>query len=131
MLWSERQVRNRMASVLRTQDGAGEDCLRALFCLGGGTYNDFQIRSQPRVPAAGNSIPVNPTPVNPIPWANPIPWTVWQQQPNPQQPNPQQTNPQQPDPQPGADPQQPQAQPAARRSTPGSAMQQLRTITGG
>ena len=54
-----------------------------------------------------------------------------QQQPNPQQPNPQQTNPQQPDPQPGADPQQPQAQPAARRSTPGSAMQQLRTITGG
>ena len=54
-----------------------------------------------------------------------------QQQPNPQQPNPQQTNPQQPDPQPGADPQQPQAQPAPRRSTPGSAMQQLRTITGG
>ena len=54
-----------------------------------------------------------------------------QQQPNPQQPNPQQTNPQQPDPQPGEDPQQPQAQPAARRSTPGSAMQQLRTITGG
>lgn len=59
-----------------------------------------------------------------------------QQQPNPQQPNPQQSNPQQSspqqsNPQPGADPQQPQAQPAARRSTPGSAMQQLRTITGG
>ena len=54
-----------------------------------------------------------------------------QQQPNPQQPNPQQSSPQQSNPQPGADPQQPQAQPAARRSTPGSAMQQLRTITGG
>ena len=54
-----------------------------------------------------------------------------QQQPNPQQPNPQQSNPQQSNPQPGADPQQPQSQPAARRSTPGSAMQQLRTITGG